>query len=119
MDSSVHRRTPSLTVNESRGLPIRQIEYLRKVAAGLVETLITRQHYDAAGRLLEQSDPRLFGVVPNLTTVYRLNGEPLKVSSVDAGWRLPTPFLSPVSMGSIFKVWIRKRIKSPACCTVS
>jgi insecticidal toxin complex protein TccC len=44
-----------------------------------VEPLITRQHYDAAGRLLEQSDPRLFGGVPNLATVYRLSGEPLKV----------------------------------------
>jgi insecticidal toxin complex protein TccC len=91
---SVHRRTPSLTVNESRGLPVRQVAYLRTVAAVPVETLITRQHYDAAGRLLEQWDPRLFGLVPNLTTVYRLSGEPLKVSSVDAGWRLSLPGLA-------------------------
>ncbi|WP_283188995.1 RHS repeat-associated core domain-containing protein [Pseudomonas sp. PMCC200344] len=88
ISESVHRRTPDITTHDGRGLPIRQIEYLRKVAAGPVETLITRQHYDAAGRLLEQSDPRLFGVVPNLITVYRLSGERLKVDSVDAGWRL-------------------------------
>jgi insecticidal toxin complex protein TccC len=88
MTTSVHWRTPNLTVIDSRGLPIRQVAYLRKVAASPVETLITRQRYDAAGRLLEQSDPRLFGVVPNLITVYRLSGEPLKVDSVDAGWRL-------------------------------
>jgi insecticidal toxin complex protein TccC len=86
--TSVHWRTPNVTAIDSRGLPVCQIEYLRKVAAGPVETLITRQHYDAAGRLLEQSDPRLFGVVPNLITVHRLSGEPLKVDSVDAGWRL-------------------------------
>ncbi|WP_283181484.1 RHS repeat domain-containing protein [Pseudomonas svalbardensis] len=88
ISESVHRRTPDITTHDGRGLPIRQIKYLRKVAAGPVETLITRQHYDAAGRLLEQSDPRLFGVVPNLITVYRLSGERLKVDSVDAGWRL-------------------------------
>ncbi|TPG86347.1 RHS repeat domain-containing protein [Pseudomonas mandelii] len=94
MTTGVHWRTPNLAVIDSRGLPIRQIEYLRKVAAGPVETLITRQHYDAAGRLLEQWDPRLFGLVPNLTTVYRLSGQPLKVSSVDAGWRLSLPGLT-------------------------
>ncbi|MEO4014416.1 RHS repeat domain-containing protein [Pseudomonas rossensis] len=88
MTTTVHWRTPNVTAIDSRGLPIRQIAYLRKVTAGPVENLITRQHYDAAGRLLEQWDPRLFGIVPNLTTVYRLSGEPLKVSSVDAGWRL-------------------------------
>ncbi|MHC8363580.1 RHS repeat domain-containing protein [Pseudomonas sp. LS2P72] len=88
MTTTVHWRTPNLTVIDSRGLPIRQIEYLRKVIDGPLETLITRQRHDAAGRLLEQSDPRLFGIVPNLSTTYRLSGEPLKVCSVDAGWRL-------------------------------
>jgi insecticidal toxin complex protein TccC len=94
MTTSVNWRTPNLTVIDSRGLPIRQVGYLRKVAAGSVETLIGRQRYDAAGRLLEQSDPRLVGGVPNLATVYRLSGEPLKVSSVDAGWRLSLPGLA-------------------------
>lgn len=101
MTTTVHWRTPNLAVIDSRGLPIRQIEYLRKVAAGPVDTLITRQHYDAAGRLLEQWDPRLFGLVPNLTTVYRLSGEPLKVSSVDAGWRLSLPGLA----GEELQLW--------------
>ena len=94
MTTSVHWRTPNLTVIDSRGLSIRQVAYLRKVAAAPVETLIGRQRYDVAGRLLEQWDPRLFGVVPNMATVYRLSGEPLKVDSVDAGWRLSLPGLS-------------------------
>jgi insecticidal toxin complex protein TccC len=94
MTTPIHWRTPNLTVIDSRGLPIRQVAYLRQVAAGPVEPLIGRQRYDAAGRLLEQSDPRLFGVVPNLATVYRLSGEPLKVDSVDAGWRLSLPGLA-------------------------
>jgi insecticidal toxin complex protein TccC len=94
MTTSVHWRTPNLTVIDSRGLSIRQVAYLRKVAAGPVETLIGRQRYDVAGRLLEQWDPRLFGVVPNMTSVYGLSGEPLKVDSVDAGWRLSLPGLA-------------------------
>ncbi|WP_283181483.1 RHS repeat domain-containing protein [Pseudomonas svalbardensis] len=88
MTTTVHWRTPNVTAIDSRGLPIRQIAYLRKVIGEPLETLITRQRHDAAGRLLEQWDPRLFGIVPNLSTTYRLSGEPLKVSSVDAGWRL-------------------------------
>ncbi|MHC8331665.1 RHS repeat-associated core domain-containing protein [Pseudomonas sp. LB3P25] len=94
MTTTVHWRTPNLTVIDSRGLPVRQIAYLRKVVSGPLDTLITRQRHDAAGRLLEHSDPRLFGLAPNLTTVYRLSGEPLKIDSVDAGWRLSLPGLA-------------------------
>ncbi|WP_311196683.1 RHS repeat-associated core domain-containing protein [Pseudomonas brassicacearum] len=60
--------------------------YLRKVADGALDTLITRQRHDTLGRLIEQWDPRLSR--PNLTSVYRLSGEALRVDSVDAGWRL-------------------------------
>jgi insecticidal toxin complex protein TccC len=94
MTTTVHWRTPNVTAIDSRGLAIRQIAYLRKVNDGPMETLITRQRHDAAGRLLEQWDPRLFGIVPNLTAVHRLSGEPLKVDSVDAGWRLSLPGLA-------------------------
>jgi RHS repeat-associated protein len=94
MTTTVHWRTPNVTAIDSRGLAIRQIAYLRKVNDGPLETLITRQRHDAAGRLLEQWDPRLFGIVPNLTAVHRLSGEPLKVDSVDAGWRLSLPGLA-------------------------
>ncbi|KAA0953645.1 hypothetical protein, partial [Pseudomonas sp. ANT_H12B] len=85
MNLTVHQRTPSLGVIDGRGLPIRQVEYLRKVAGGPVETLITRQLYDVAGRLIEQWDPRLFehAPKPNLATVHGLSGHPVKVDSVD------------------------------------
>jgi len=94
MSESIYLRTPDIIANDSRGLPIRQIAYLRKVIGGTLESLKTRPRYDAAGRLVEQWDPRLFGVAPNMATVYRLSGEPLKVDSVDAGWRLSLPGLS-------------------------
>jgi insecticidal toxin complex protein TccC len=45
-----------------------------------------------AGRLVAQFDPRLSG--PSTTHLYDLNGQPLKVSNVDAGWRLSLPGLA-------------------------
>ena len=92
MTASVHRRTPALTVSDGRGLPIRQVAYLRTVASDTATALVTRQHYDAAGRLVAQWDPRLFGAPkPNLARVYGLAGESLSVDSIDAGWRLSLP----------------------------
>lgn len=94
--ASLHHRTPTLLVNDSRGLPVRQVDYLRKVDGGTVEGLVNRQLHDAVGRLAEQWDPRLFAsaLKPNLATVYTLTGEPLKVDSIDAGWRLCLPGLA-------------------------
>ncbi|WP_367372712.1 RHS repeat-associated core domain-containing protein [Pseudomonas lini] len=92
MTANVHRRTPSLSVSDGRGLPIRQIAYLRTVAGETATALMTRQQYDVAGRLVAQRDPRLSR--PNLTTLYSLSGEPLKSDSVDAGWRLSLPGLA-------------------------
>ncbi|MHC8373422.1 RHS repeat-associated core domain-containing protein [Pseudomonas sp. MDT1-85] len=93
MTTAIHRRTPSLTVSDGRGLPIRQIAYLRTVVGDDTATaLVTRQRHDAAGRLVAQWDPRLSS--PNLTTVYGLGGAVLKSDSTDAGWRLSLPGLA-------------------------
>ncbi|EJM16129.1 RHS repeat-associated core domain protein containing protein [Pseudomonas sp. GM18] len=89
MNGSISWRTPSLAVIGPRGLPIRQVEYLRNVASGAVQSLITRQQYDAVGHLVTQRDARLADALrPNLSTVYDLSGQPLKVDSVDAGGRI-------------------------------
>ncbi|WP_256730397.1 RHS repeat domain-containing protein [Pseudomonas sp. ANT_H12B] len=68
-----------------------------------METLITRQFYDVAGRLIEQWDPRLFehAPKPNLATVHGLSGHPVKVDSVDSGWRLSLAGLG----GEILQRW--------------
>ncbi|WLH34489.1 toxin [Pseudomonas sp. FP2196] len=94
MNASVHWRTPSLTVSDSRGLRVRQGEYLRSVAGedGTVTVLISRQQHDVNGRLVAQWDPRL--PAPNVSTVYGLAGQVLKVDSVDTGWRLNLPGLA-------------------------
>lgn len=92
MTVNLHRRTPALTVIDARGLPVRQVAYLRSVAADTPTALVDRQQHDRAGRLVEQWDPRLS--VPCLTTVYSLDGTVLKSDSVDAGWRLNLPGLA-------------------------
>ncbi|MFJ2363022.1 RHS repeat-associated core domain-containing protein [Pseudomonas sp. NPDC087697] len=103
MSLQVHRHTPTLKVNDSRGLPVRQVEYLRKKVGTTAQTLVTRQIHDADGRLIAQWDPRLFGNAPrpNLATVYRLSGEALRVDSVDSGRRLSLAGLA----GEVLQRW--------------
>ncbi|PTT32533.1 RHS repeat domain-containing protein [Pseudomonas sp. HMWF021] len=93
---SLDWRTPTLTVYDSRTLHVRQVAYWRNESGARAAALITRQRYDPAGRQVEQWDPRLSGTAPrpNLASVYDLNGQPLKVDSVDAGWRLHLPGLA-------------------------
>ncbi|WRH91451.1 hypothetical protein RCC30_23150 [Pseudomonas fluorescens] len=83
-------RTPEVVAWDGRGLAVRQIAYLRKAADAAIEPLITRQYYNVIGAEIEKWDARLFGAKarPNLATVSSLNGQPLKIDSVDAGWRL-------------------------------
>ncbi|MFJ2480950.1 RHS repeat-associated core domain-containing protein [Pseudomonas sp. NPDC087598] len=92
MTATVHSRTPSLSVSDGRGLPIRQVAYLRSVADKDATALTSRQTHDVNGRLVAQWDPRL--PVSSISTVYGLAGEALKVASVDAGWRLSLPGLA-------------------------
>ncbi|WP_456023112.1 RHS repeat domain-containing protein [Pseudomonas protegens] len=92
MTAHVHRRTPALAVSDARGLPVRQIAYLRSAAGDVAETLLTRQTHDLAGQPVAQFDPRLSA--PCLVTVYGLNSAVLKSDSVDAGWRLNLPGLA-------------------------
>jgi insecticidal toxin complex protein TccC len=92
MNRDVHKGTPSVTVNDGRGLPVRQVAYLRAIANEPAIALVSRQAFDGAGRVTRQWDSRLSE--PNLSTVYGLNGAALKISSVDAGWRLSLPGLA-------------------------
>ncbi len=94
----MHRHTPSITVIEPRGLPVRELAYHRRATGGLLETRVTHQVHDVAGRLCEQRDPRLFvssltdpDVPVNLRTIYSLSGQSLCSDSVDAGWQLSLP----------------------------
>jgi insecticidal toxin complex protein TccC len=88
MMSTVDWQTPSVKSFDSRGLAVRKIAYWRTVAGGPVETLITRQHFDVIGRRVEQRDARLVDAPkPNMTAIYGLTGQAVRVDSVDSGER--------------------------------
>jgi insecticidal toxin complex protein TccC len=96
----MHHKTPRLSVVDPRGLPIRSVEYWREVEGDPTQARINRTFYDAAGRAVEQWDPRLWALPKeeplrraNLTTVYSLSGNALFTDSVDAGWQLNLPGL--------------------------
>ncbi|WP_223444416.1 RHS repeat domain-containing protein [Pseudomonas sp. BF-R-19] len=90
MSAHHHTATPTLSVIDPRALSIRSVGYCRHPDSPDIDPRITRQCFDAAGRLVESWDPRLWGTAPkpNLTTVYGLSGQPLLTDSVDAGWQL-------------------------------
>ncbi|AHL35703.1 toxin [Pseudomonas brassicacearum] len=94
--SAVHARTPNVVAVDGRGLPTRQVAYLRSQACESAVALITRQRHNVIGHLVEQWDPRLFGhgPKPNQATLHNLAGQPLHTDSVDAGWRLVLPGLA-------------------------
>ncbi|MGF6091049.1 RHS repeat domain-containing protein [Pseudomonas sp. 18173] len=85
-----HAATPTLSVIDPRTLAIRSVGYCRHPDRPVIDPRITRQCFDAAGRLVESWDPRLWGTAPkpNLITIYSLSSQPLLTDSVDAGWQL-------------------------------
>ena len=96
----MHHKTPGLSVVDPRGLSIRSVDYWRAVESDPTQARINRTFYDAAGRAVEQWDPRLWALQKedpltpaNLTTVYSLSGNALFTDSVDAGWQLNLPGL--------------------------
>ncbi|MGV8888216.1 MAG: RHS repeat domain-containing protein [Pseudomonas sp.] len=96
----MHHKTPRLSVVDPRGLPIRSVDYWRGVEGVPTQALINRTFYDAAGRAVEQWDPRLWALKQeepltpaNLTTGFSLSGNALFTDSVDAGWQLNLPGL--------------------------
>ena len=90
MTISLHNRqdamTPILTVIEPRGLAARTVAYYRSNLEEPVSERVTRQQFDAAGRPIACTDPRLGA--PNQSAVFSLSNRVLLTDSVDAGWRL-------------------------------
>lgn len=87
---NVHHHTPKLSVIDPRSLVLLSVDYCRRPDQQMIDSRITRQVFDAAGRLRESWDPRLWAAAPspNLITLYGLSGQPLLTDSVDAGWQL-------------------------------
>jgi insecticidal toxin complex protein TccC len=88
---TIYDHTPKLTVNESRGLVVRSVEYYRAAVSDMAEARVNRTLHDPSGRATAQWDPRLFielSAPANLKTIYTLSGATLGANSVDAGWRV-------------------------------
>lgn len=90
MPSSLHQRTPSLTVTDPRGLVVRSIACHRQEVEKPIAERVQRQVFNANGHLYQQWDPRLFELsdLANQFTRYSLSGQVLLTESVDAGWRI-------------------------------
>ncbi|MHC8404085.1 RHS repeat domain-containing protein [Pseudomonas sp. TMB3-21] len=86
-----HSASPTLTVSDPRGLIARSVHYYRAGPADDAEIRVDRTVHDAAGRTLEQWDPRVFecaSAAANLINIYSLSKAILASNSVDAGMRL-------------------------------
>ena len=79
MTISLHNRqdamTPILTVIEPRGLAARTVAYYRSNLEEPVSERVTRQQFDAAGRPIACTDPRLGA--PNQSAVFSLSNRVL------------------------------------------
>ncbi|WP_256357709.1 RHS repeat domain-containing protein [Pseudomonas sp. PDM28] len=91
----VHSGTPTLAVIDPRALALRAVQFHRRQAADPVETRVTHQRFDTAGRPVATRDPYLFAMaqndasVPaNLSQIFSLSGASLASDSLDAGWRV-------------------------------
>jgi insecticidal toxin complex protein TccC len=90
---ALHTHTPTLSVNDPRGLPVRSVSFHRTRADESVTERVDRSGYDSAGRLTRRWDPRLwdrvgqdFGTPSNLSFILSLTAQPLLSERVDAGW---------------------------------
>ncbi|UVL39048.1 RHS repeat-associated core domain-containing protein [Pseudomonas sp. B21-040] len=94
----MHKNTPTVSVNDPRGLNVATVSYYRETPGEPAEPWIYRQSFNGAGQPTISCDPRLLKLLetepdarPNLMTVFSLTGAPLYSESVDAGSRLTLP----------------------------
>ncbi|ELQ04948.1 insecticidal toxin protein [Pseudomonas syringae BRIP34881] len=91
----MHTNTPQLAVSDSRGLPVRSVQFYRGADGQPVDARVTQHYFDKAGRLIASRDPRFssrlkYGVCApvNLMQIVSLSGALLLSKSVDSGWRV-------------------------------
>lgn len=97
----IHSNTPTLAVNDPRGLAILNVNYWRADAALASEPRIERTLRDNAGRAVKQWDARLWALQAidpqapaSLTTVHALTDIALRSDSTDAGVQVQLPGLA-------------------------
>lgn len=86
-NSTFHQKTPALTVLDSRGLPVRELDWYRHPDTPDSQQIrITRHAFTPAGFPLHESDPRLHSAgYVNFARITDLAGKELHTRSADAG----------------------------------
>ncbi|WP_284269938.1 RHS repeat domain-containing protein [Mycoavidus cysteinexigens] len=88
----LHTGTPNISIQDNRGLAVRELAWHRTAVGGTTDIRITRHQYNIHGQLVQSIDPRLYAakqlddrVKPNFNWHYDLASSPLRTESVDAG----------------------------------
>lgn len=81
--SSIHQGTPTIKVQDNRGLAIRTLEFYRTTTENPPEIRLTQQKFSAIGNPLSQQDPRL--TIPNFLYQTSLTGNIIHTKSQDSG----------------------------------
>ncbi|WP_415763591.1 RHS repeat domain-containing protein [Pseudomonas sp. CP4] len=97
----IHSKTPTLAVNDPRGLAVLTVNYWRTDASLASEPRIERTLRDVAGRAVRQWDARLWALQAidpqtpaSLSSVYSLDDSVLRSDSTDAGIQVRLPGLA-------------------------
>ncbi|QLK88049.1 hypothetical protein E3U36_08085 [Arsenophonus endosymbiont of Aphis craccivora] len=79
----IHQGTPTIKVQDNRGLAIRTLEFYRTTTEDPPEIRLIQQKFSAIGNLLSQQDPRL--TIPNFLSQTSLTGNIIHTKSQDSG----------------------------------
>ncbi len=87
MSTSLFSKTPTVTVLDNRGLPVRELQYYRHPdSPEVTEERVTHNQYDERGFLTKSTDPRLSEAgLANFTYLTDLAGNVLRSQGVDNG----------------------------------
>ncbi|HGJ5891182.1 MAG TPA: hypothetical protein ACHBZA_07520 [Arsenophonus apicola] len=81
--ATIHQGTPTIKVQDNRGLAIRTLQFYRTTSEDPPELRLTQQKFTATGHLLSQQDPRL--PIPNFSYQTSLTGNIIHTESQDSG----------------------------------
>ncbi|WP_104038533.1 RHS repeat domain-containing protein [Vibrio jasicida] len=92
LSAKLFEDTPTITVNDNLGRPVRVVEFNRTNIGDERSVRISRTEFNATGYMSGSSDPRFFlRGLTNQKQQWNLAGQLVRVDSVDAGERLILP----------------------------
>ncbi|MGI9920196.1 RHS repeat domain-containing protein [Vibrio owensii] len=105
LSAKLFEDTPTITVNDNLGRPVRVVEFNRTNIGDERSVRISRTEFSATGYTSGASDPRFFlRGLTNQKQQWNLAGQLVRVDSVDAGERLILPDVT----GAAYLEWDEK-----------